>query len=190
MLYNKTKSLQKLKEDKLYEPFEEFANILIKEIGKDNFNNILNNSKIPTNEKYLFSEYFAYTKYPSLENLKSKFFLLNENKEKYPLINEYIKNDQGAKSLIYLNDYNDFINLMIYYYSGKITRNEANKEERRLNNEEIYKNDENNFRNKFDKFKSIYNNVLSPHIKEINNKELKSDKFLEKLEANGRLLIS
>ena len=82
LLYNKTKSLQKLKEDKLYEPFEEFANILIKEIGQDNFNNILNNSKIPTNEKYLFSEYFAYTKYPSLENLKSKFLLLNENKEK------------------------------------------------------------------------------------------------------------
>ena len=112
LLYNKTKSLQKLKEDKLYEPFEEFANILIKEIGQDNFNNILNNSKIPTNEKYLFSEYFAYTKYPSLENLKSKFLLLNKNKEKYPLINEYIKNDQGPKNLKHLNDYNDFINLM------------------------------------------------------------------------------
>ena len=59
---------------------------------------------------------------------------------------------------------------MISYYSGKIQRNEANKAERSLDNEDIYKKDENNFRKKFDKFKSIYNNVLSPHIKEINNK--------------------
>ena len=52
-----------------------------------------------------------------MEILKSKFLLSNENKEKYPLINEYIKNDQGAKNLKYLNDYNDFINFMISYYS-------------------------------------------------------------------------
>ena len=76
---------------------------------------------------------------------------------------------------------------MISYYSGKIQRNEANKAERSLDNEDIYKKDENNFQNKFNKFKSIYNNALSPYIKEINNKELKSDKFLEKLEANERL---
>jgi hypothetical protein len=162
LLYNKTKSLKILTEDKLYEPFEELVNNLKKEIGQNNFNNILNNSKIPDNDKYLFHEYFTYVKYPSMEKLKSKFLLSNENKEKYPLINEYIKNDQGAKNLKYLNDYNDFINFMISYYSGIITRNEANKARTSLNNEEIYKKDENNFRNKFDKFKSIYNDILSP----------------------------
>ena len=181
LLYNKTKSLNILKEDKLYEPFDGFANNL------NNLDNIIKNSKIPTDDNYLFHEYFTYIKYPSFENLKSKFLSLYANKEKFPLINEYIKNDQGPNNLKDLNDYNDFVNLMVSYYSGKIQRNEANKAERSLDNEDIYKKDENNFRDKFDKFKSIYNNVLSPYIKEINNKELKSDKFLEKLEANGRL---
>ena len=185
LLYDKTKSLNLLR-DKLYESIETFSIDLMNEIGKNDFYNILNNSTIPKNDKYLFNEFFNYIEYPSFQNFKSKFLFSNENKEKYPLINEYIKNESGAKNLKYLTDYNNFINLMINYYSGKISRNEANLD-RNLNLEEIYKKDENNFRNMLDKFKFIYNNILSEYIKNINDKELNSMKFLDKLTGNEKL---
>ena len=103
------------------------------------------------------------------------------------MINGYLKNSSGPENLKYLLDYNNFINLMISYYSGRISRNEANNEQKSLNLEEIYKKDENNFKNKFDKFKFIWNNHLSKYIKDDNNKCSKSKKFLNKFEGNERL---
>ena len=97
------------------------------------------------------------------------------------MLNEYIKKDLGIENMKYLNDYNDFINLMINYYSGKISRNEANKEDRSLNLEDIYKNNE-NFRNKFEKFKNIWNNNLSKYLK-IND----NNNFKDKFDGNERL---
>ena len=185
LLYNKNnKSLNILNEDKLYEPFREYAISLKEEYGKDNFGNILKNSKIPKDEKFLFNEYFTYINYPSLKNFITKFSL-KEYIEKYPLINEYIKNDKGPKNLKYLKDYNEFINLMITYYSGNISRGEDN---RNINLEPIYKDDKNNhFRNKLDKFRNIYNNILSNYINEIYEKEPKPEKFLKNFEGNEKL---
>ena len=184
LLYNKKKSLELLK-DKSFEIIYNFLNDL-KE--NENFESILNKSIIPKEEKYLFSEYFNYIEYPSFNNFESKYLSLRENKEKYPLLGQYIQykklDESGPKNLKYLNDYNDFVNSMINYYSGKIPRNEANKAERSLNLEEIYKKDE-IFRNKFEKFKSIWNEHLSKELKEYEKN--KSNKFLDKFYGNERL---
>ena len=116
-----------------------------------------------------------------MDNFKTKFLSLEE---KYPLINQYIKNEDGIKKLKYLNDYNDFVNLMINYYSGKVSRNEANKD-RYLNLEEIFSKDQ--FKNKFDKFKSIWNENLSDDMKKYNDEITKSDKFILKFKGNEKL---
>ena len=170
--------------EKSFKTILSFLNNLKKsEIFKD----ILNKSIIPKEEKYLFNEYFSYIEYPSFNNFESKYLSSNENKEKYPLLGQYIKyiklDESGPKNLKYLNDYKDFVNSMINLYSGRITRNEASKEERSLNIEEIYKDE--TFINKFEKFKSIWNQHLSKELKE--NKNNKSDKFLDTFNGNERL---
>ena len=183
LLYNKQNSLEILKE-KSFETIESFLNDLKK---SENFNDILNKSIIPKEEKYLFNEYFSYIEYPSFNNFESKYLSSNENKEKYPLIGQYIQykklDESGPKNLKYLNDYKDFVNSMINIYSGNILRKEAYKEERCLNFEKIYKDE--TFRKKFEKFKSIWNEHLSKELNEYNNN--KSDKFLDKFYGNERL---
>ena len=186
LLYNKTNSLDLLKDDKLLESIEKYSNALKDDKGENNFNDILKKTLIPKEDKYLFNEFFTYIKYPSLGDFSSKFLSSEDNKGKYPLLNEYIKDDIGTKNLKYLSKYNDFINLMINYYSGKISRNDANNGERSLNLEEIYKNNE-NFRDKFKEFKNIWNNNLSKYLKDDNDKNIDKNKFLDKLEGNERL---
>ena len=182
LLYKKTNSLETLN-NKIYEKIYDFSKNLISEIGEEKFDEILNKSKMLKDDKYPHYEFFSYISYPSFDNFKSKFLSSNENKEKYPLLNEYIKNESGPINLKYLIDYNNFINLMINYYSGRISRKDAKDDEKCLNLENIYKNNEFDFHNKFDKFKSIYNNILSKYLKQNNT----SDKFLEKFEGNERL---
>ena len=190
LIFNKTDSLDILKEE-IFNDIETYSNNLKNEIGQNKFVNILKSLSIPKEDKYLFNEFFNYIKYPSIKDFKSKFLSLKENQEKYPLINEYIKKDSGAKNLKYLNDYNEFINLMINYYSGKISRNDANKGETCLNLEDIYKKDENNFKNKLNNFINIWNNILSKYVKDEfiinNNNESIKEKFLEKFDGNERL---
>ena len=182
LLYNKTKSLDILK-DKLYEKIYDFSNNLKKEIGEEKFDDILKRSIMLKDDKYLYNEFFTYINYPSLDNFKTKFLLSNENKEKYPLLNEYIKNNSGPINLKYLNDYNNFVNSMINYYSGKISRKEAKEEGKCLDLEDMYKNNEFNIKEKFKEFKTIYNEILSPYLK----KSINSDKFLENFKGNERL---
>ena len=175
LLYRKKQSLDLLKE-KIFEQIGNFINDLKNELTEENYNNILNNLRIPKEDKYIFNEYFTYIEYPSFDNFTTKFLSSKENKEKYPLLNQYIKNEDGPKKLKYLNEYNDFVNLMINYYSGKISRNEANKGERSLNIEEIFKDEK--FKKIFNKFKSIWNESLSDDMKKFNDEITKSDKFI------------
>ena len=184
LLYYKEKSLKLLKE----KSFAVIENVLNDLKRSKKFKEILNKSIIPKEEQYLFNEYFNYIEYPSFNNFELKYLSSNENKEKYPLLGQYIQyiklDESGPKNLKYLNDYNDFVNSMVNYYSGKIPRNEANKAERSLNLEEIYKKDE-IFKNKFEKFKLIWNDHLSKELKE--NENSTSDKFLDKFNGNERL---
>ena len=128
LLYNKKKNPEILKE-KIFEQIEHLKD----ELTEEKFNNILNTLIIPKEEKYIFIEYFNYIEYPSFDNFKIKFLSSDENEKKYPLLNQYIKNEEGPKKLKYFYEYNDFVNSMRNYYSGKISRNEANNEERSLN---------------------------------------------------------
>ena len=186
LLFNKNNSLDILN-DELFKNIENYVNNLKNEIGQDKLDNILKKLSVPKEDKYLFNEYFNYIKYPSLEDFIFKFKSSNDNQEKFPLLNEYIKNDTGPKNLKYLEDYNNFINLMISYYSGKISRNEANNEGKSLNLEEIYKNNEFNFQEKFDKFKDIWNNNLSQYLINENKNNKISEKFLPQFKGNERL---
>ena len=182
LLYNNDNSLKILNEP-LFKTIEDFSNKVKGELGESKFNEILQNSLIPK-DKYLFNEYFKYINYPSINDFIHKFSLKNENKEKYPLLNIYIKDESNPKNLKDLSDYNDFVNSMINYYSGKISRNEANNEERNLNLEPIFRQDE-NFRNKFEKFNSIWKSYLSKAIK-AEEKNI-SDKFKDEFIGNERL---
>ena len=182
LIYKKTNSLEILT-DISYEKIYDFSNNLKNEIGQEKFDEILTKSLMINDDKYLYNEFFSYINYPSSDNFKSKFLSSNENKEKYPLLNEYIKFESGPINLKYLIDYNNFINLMINYYSGRISRKDAKDGEKTLNLEPIYKNNEFDFQNKFNKFLSIWNNILSQYLKNNNN----SDKFLKNFSGNERL---
>ena len=184
LLYKKNTSLDLLK-DIIFEKIKNFSDIL-KEKLKDNYTNVLAQLKIPNEENYIFNEYFNYIEYPSFDNFKNKLLSKEENLEKYPLLQQYIKNENGPKKLKYLSEYNDFVNSMINYYSGRISRNEAIKEERTLNLEENFKNDE-KFKSKFEKFKKIWNEYLSSDMKKYNEEITKSNKFKEKFGGNERL---
>ena len=182
LLYNNDNSLDVLNEQS-FNKIEEFSNKLKIELGENNYIEILKTALMPK-ENFLYSEYFNYINYPSINNFIHKFSLINENKERYPLLNIFIKDESNPKNLKDLSAYNDFVNTMINYYSGKISRNEANNEERSLNLEPIYKQDE-NFRNKFEKFNSIWKNYLSKSIKD--SEKNTSNKFINEFTGRERL---
>ena len=185
LLYNKNNSLNIFNDNKSYGSLENYYNGLIKEYNSNNFDDIIKKEKIQNEDKYLFSEFFTYIKYPSFQDFKIKFSSSKENQEKYPLINVYINNDSGINNLQYLNDYNDFVNLMINKYSGTISRNEANKEEKSLNLEDIFKDE--NFIEKFKNFKNIWNKNLSKCLNVNNDNNEKTKKFLDEFEGGERL---
>ena len=177
LLYHNDNSLSILEEN-LFETIKKFWN----ELGENKRKEILQNSIIPK-ENNPYNQYFNYINYPSINDFIHKFKIIKENEEKYPLLNIYIKNDSNPKNLKDLIDYNDFINSMINYYSGKISRNDANNGDRSLNSEEIYKDE--NFRKKFEKFNSIWKKYLSKSIKE--SETIISDKFKDEFTGNERL---
>ena len=182
LLYHLDNSLSILDEH-LFKTIKEFSNKVKEDLGENKYKEILQNSLIPK-ENYLYNEYFNYINYPSINDFIHKFSIIKGNEEKYPLLNIYIKNESNPKNLKDLIDYNDFINSMINYYSGRISRNEANNEERNLSLEPIYRQDE-NFRKKFEKFNLIWKNYLSKSIKD--SETIISDKFKDEFTGNERL---
>ena len=90
----------------------------------------------PSSESYSENEYpmfkyFNYTKYKSEDDM---FQRLN-NKEKYPLIKQFVEGDPLVKNLSYLLPFNEFTNYMVNNYSFKISRDYAKEKE--LENEDI-----------------------------------------------------
>ena len=82
LFYKKTNSLETLN-DKLYEKIYDFSQNLEKELGKEKFDEILKNSLMIKDDKFIHNEFFTYINYPSFNNFKSKFLSVNENKGKY-----------------------------------------------------------------------------------------------------------
>ena len=157
LLYNKSKNknFEKFLEENISEVFKN-NNELKKVYDENKYKEILDSAKIPGETNFIFSEYFNEIEFPSLDNSKEEFLSSDENKMKYPMIWSFINNIENLKNLKYLLDYNDFIDIMKSYYSGKISRKDAINEH--LNEQEIFKDKQ--FKIKLDKFKNIYNNIL------------------------------
>ena len=179
LLYNKKKSLTSLENDIKNDTTLEKIFIFYEKINDENFQKNLEQLKIPEKKDYSFREYFSYVEYPSFNDFKTNYDSKKDNQEIYPLLAQYIKNEQEPKNLKHLYDYNDFVNLMINYYSGNISRYEA--KERNLNNFE----DNVNIQKKLNKFKEIYNNCLSKELKK--DEALQKDKFIEKINGYEKI---
>ena len=108
-------------------------------------------------EEYPMFKYFLYTEYKNKQDFINKMI----NKEKYPLINQFISNYQNLKKLKYLPAFNDFINYMLKNYSFRISRKEAKN--RSLENEEIVK--EKDFSFKYKNFIDAWEHIKLDAVK-------------------------
>ena len=142
---------------------------------------ILPNEKIY--EDYPLLKYFTYTEYRTRNDFMKKLESDKDYKIKYPLLYEYIKEqnkDSNVRKLFYLYYYNEFCNYMIDYYSYKISREEAKNST--LENELIFK--DKSFSIKFNNFCACWKAigkeaVIYQKIKLEEKKEYtKSDKLI------------
>ena len=108
------------------------------------------------NEKeFPFYKYFLKTIYPTKEDFIKEFIIIEQYDKKYPLLANYIREDNPEKFLIkYLPEFNEFSNLMIDYYSNKISRKEASN--RIIKEEKLYKKDQYRFKQKLESFIKIW----------------------------------
>jgi len=127
------------------------------------------NSDIYSEKEYPLFKYFNYTQYKTEEDMMKGI----KCKEKYPLINQLIKDDLGVNNLKYLQDFNSFTNYITNYYSFKISREDARK--RILENEEINK--ELDFNIKFNNFLGLWEHIKSYAYKYkfVNQMEVKKE---------------
>ena len=108
-------------------------------VSNYSFKSILNElveikEEIYPKKDYPYFKYFILTKYKTIDDFAKRM----PSKEKYALTNLVLLNTEEFKKLEYLNDFNEFINLMLEEYSFKISREEAKK--RSLRDEEVFKN--------------------------------------------------
>ena len=131
-------------------------------ISNYSFKTILNelvepNEEIYKKNDYPYYKYFRLTSYKTLDDFSRRM----PSKEKYALTNLVLENKEEFKKLEYLNDFNEFVNLMLEEYSFKISREEAKK--RALKDELIFENE--NFKKKFNEFKEIWKQIKNDAIK-------------------------
>ena len=113
--------------------------------------------------EYPYYKYFLMTTYPTKEAFIHELKKVEQYERKYPLIANYIKEENPEKFLIkYLPEFNEFCNFMIDYYSYKISREDAAK--RDLKEEDLYKNDYQKFKDKLKKFVKIWD-ILKPYAR-------------------------
>ena len=74
---------------------------------------------------YPYIKYFMITTYPTRENIKKELDSIIDSEKKYPVITNYLKEDENVLLLPNLIEINPFINYMINNYSYKITRDKA-----------------------------------------------------------------
>jgi hypothetical protein len=125
-----------------------------------------NNPEFYEFEDYPFLEYFMISTIPNknifIKNLKN----LPNYDEKYPVISNYINEEQIANLSLLKNikNINPFINYMNNYYSYKITREEGKK---KLIKDElkIINKDNNNIYDLFKKFQKSWKNISKEAIK-------------------------
>ena len=108
-------------------------------------------------KEYPMFKYFKLTKYKTEED----FIRRMDNKQKYPLINQLLKEIPGVNKLSALPAFNEFTNYMVDNYSFKISRDDARKKE--LSKEEIYQKE--TYKKKFNNFIKSWNEIKKEAIK-------------------------
>ena len=161
--------IEKLLEES-YKGYEAYSKIYTEnnekmlELDKNSMKSLVleNNDINAYDEKdYPFYKYFIMTTYPSKESFINELKKVDNYQRKYPLLNNYIKEDNKEKFLLkYLPEFNEFSNFMIDYYSYKISREDAAKKV--IKEEELYKNDYQKFQTKLKNFSKIWKK-LKPH---------------------------
>ena len=146
---------------------------------------LVNPSESVYEEKYPLFKYFIYTKYKSEDDMVKRM----NNRENYPLINQFVAGNPAVKKLKYLPAFNEFTNYMVDKYSFKISREDAKKKD--LINEDIAKDDD--FKKIFKGFINSWNNIKSEAKKykcrpEMPVKDLEiKEKLIYFLNDNGEL---
>ena len=83
----------------------------------------INDIKEYNENEYPFYKYFLMTTYPTRNSFFHEFKKIEQYEKKYPLITNYIKENNPEKYLIkYLPKFNEFSNFMLDYYSYKIKK--------------------------------------------------------------------
>ena len=155
------------------------------EEGKQNFDsfiaengiNYLNFDNNDINQKIPLIKSLS-RNYPNKGLIKKKFNLLNNNKEKYPLLNQFLNNEVNMKFIKYIPKINYISNAMLDIYSYKLTKEEIH--DTKLNENEINNNIKNyspelynNFEKKMLEYIKCYNSFLE--ILGLYNKKINSD---------------
>ena len=146
---------------------------------------IIPNEEIYPEKDYPLFKYFILTKYKTREDFVKHII----NKDKYPLINQFLLNKIEHKKMNYLPIFKEFINYMKNKYSFNISRDEAKN--KILNEQEIYQTP--GFPEKFDNFIKIWNEIKGDAKKfkchpEMLVKDLNSnDKLIYFLNDDGEL---
>ena len=126
----------------------------------------INNENDYNYKIFPFYKLLLMTTYPSLENFKHELIKMPNYEQKYPLlyyslivddIQENVAEKNQKELLIYLPDFNEFVNFMIDNYSYKISRDDASK--LILKEEDIYKNNQRGFKDMFQKFIQIWEKI-------------------------------
>ena len=145
----------------------------------------------PSSEKYSEKEYpmfkyFNYTKYKSEEDMMKRM----NDKERYPLINQFVNGSIDALNLKYLPPFNEFTNYMVNQYTYRISREDARN--RVLAHEEII--NERDFNVKFIEFKKAWDQIKLDAIKyqcrpemKVKQEFTKKDKLISFLTDAGEL---
>ena len=190
------------------------SNINELQINKDNMKSLLLENldvNLYNKDLYPFYKYFFMTTYPSERKLAQELKKIPEYENKYPLLSSYLNiiqakiNNEGniirnedyykpqkVELIKYLPEFNEFSNLMIDFYSYKISREEASNIH--LNREEMYSNNEGGFQDLCDNFIKIWKEI-GPYAIKYDNQilpemtyrtDMTLDYFLNDVEIKGK----
>ena len=139
-----------------------------------------------SDKEYPMFKYFNYTKYKSERDMLERM----DDKKKYSLIKQLVSDSPEVKKLAYLEDFNEFTNYMVDYYTFKISREDARN--RILKNEDIV--NEKEFKKKFKKFCEAWAQIKKEATKYICRPEMEvkqgfstDDKLISLLNDRGEL---
>ena len=163
-----------------FKEYEEYSKIYIKnnekmlKLDKNSMKSLVQETfdkKFYGEKEYPFYKYFLMTTYPTKEDFVFQLKNIPQYERKYPLLANYIREDYPEKFLIkYLPEFNEFSNLMIDYYSYKISRKDASK--RIIKEEELYKKDKNKFKQRLKSFINIWKKIKPYAVKYGLNEEM------------------